>query len=93
MFFTLKLYKRVNGFTSKRILSFHHVDSLGIGPETLVLRVFKGDYQPFDQEFFIGRRDPEMTAIDDANHWEWALLENANGKTTEHFRPYTYDVT
>ena len=31
-----------------------------------------------------------MTAITDDNHWEWGLLENAQGKTTEHYRPYTY---
>lgn len=41
-------------------------------------------------EVYVGERTPEMTAINDDNHYDWGLLENRDGRTTEHLRPHSY---
>lgn len=91
--FTLKLYKRYpaqTGGVTSQIRSVDHISTMQIGEETLEIRVFKTPQSHPYESVYVGKRTPEMTAIDDDNHWEWGLLENAAGKTTEHFRPYTY---
>ncbi len=92
--FTLKLYHHTGGSTVRRainIISVNYVEVLTIGEHTIELRAFKSPYPSSDYDtFYIGERTKEMTAIDDDNHWDWGLLENAAGKTTEHFRPHTY---
>jgi hypothetical protein len=92
--FTLKLYKHYPEGPRARIcttiLAVHSVQALDIAEETMEVRAFKLATPQHYDSFYIGKREPEMTAITDDNHWEWGLLENASGKTTEHFRPYSW---
>ncbi len=38
-------------------------------------------------EFYVGgKRTDEMSAVTSDNHYDWGVLENAQGKTTEMFR-------
>lgn len=92
---TLKLYRRDSAgklFTSIR--EVHHVDSLVIGDHTLELKAYtvaqRGNVYADNDQIYVGERTPDMTAIEDWNHWDWGLLENAAGRTTEHYRPHTY---
>lgn len=97
--FTLKLYRYRpesgdGNYITTRIVAVDHVEAMEITKELIQLRAFHGrppsglDYATF----YIGRRGADMSAIDDDNHWEWGLLENAAGKTTQHFRPYNYST-
>lgn len=95
--FTLKLYRRRQFAGSALVTSIrevHHVDTIVVGDKTLELQAYtvaqRGNVYADNEVFFIGLRTPEMTAIDDFNHWDWGLLENMHGRTTEHFRPHTY---
>lgn len=93
--FTLKLYRRDSiGRLFTRALEVHHVDSLVIGDNTLELKAYtgpqRGNVWAENEQIYVGERTPEMTAIDDFNHWGWGLLENSHGRTTEHYRPHTF---
>lgn len=93
--FTLKLYKHTpDRRVVTRILQVDRVDTIQLGEKTLELRAHRDPQHDYGyKEFYVGERKPEWNAINDGNHWEWGLLENAAGKTTQHFRPYTYDAT
>lgn len=95
--FTLKLYRRVRPNTigllnahRTKILAYHHIDSFPAAEHTIELRAFHGPEPSTYDGFYIGERTAEMTAVNDDNHWDWGLLENAAGRTTEHFRPHSY---
>lgn len=95
--FTLKLFTHARDDSRRiitRFLEVERIDAVQIGRHTLEIRAYKvADHDYPYKGFYVGKREPEMTAITDDNHWEWGLLENAAGKTTQHFRPYTYDTT
>ncbi len=92
--FTLKLYRHIPGTLNiiKKIYSVDHVESIQIAENTIELRTFAKPDSPLYEfaAFYVGERKDDMTAVNSENHWEWGLLENATGKTTEHFRPHTY---
>lgn len=85
-------------------MSFEHRD-VEIGAEVmhrgLELWAFEGPGPSPYQSFLIGDRTKhEYTEVDANQHgivlrpandwWGWGLLENENGRTTEHFRPASY---
>lgn len=84
-----------------KIVTCHHVLIMEIGQhasdggphgktKTVEIWAFSG-LEPSNYEtFYVGERTTSMTALDDDNHWDWGLLENAQGRTTEHFRPHSY---
>lgn len=89
--FTLKLFRRrADGSLFTTIFSVHHVDTIVIAPHTLEIRAFESAVTGYYENYYVGERTAEMTALNDENHFGWGLLENGAGKTTEHFRPYTY---
>lgn len=94
--FTLKLYKRdgPNIRTMIRSVTHIHIAEIGNAPNpshTLNLRAFPAEgFMTGYDDLYIGERTPEMTAITNDNHWEWGLLENCKGNTSQHLRPYTY---
>jgi hypothetical protein len=87
--FTLKLFKRVNGQTITRTLAVHHVQTMeiGVNRRTMEIWAFKDEEPSPYVVYYVGEREPEMNALTWANHWGWALLENGQGNTTEHYRP------
>lgn len=91
--FTLKLYRRVNGNLITRIVACASISVKQIAKNTDELWAFHDDKNAEGGSYhvyYIGERKPEMTAIDDYNHFEWALLENWEGNTTQHIRPHNY---
>jgi hypothetical protein len=97
--FTLKLYKRNDDHPqavrfdkriATRVLSVNNVESIQLTDTLIELRAFKAPQPAEYDTFYIGERTVEMTAINNDNHWGWGLLENAAGKTTEHYRPHNY---
>lgn len=94
---TLKLYRRGlsqahdGGFLRTMIREYHHIERLQIGDNTDEVRAYKSDPGVCDYDsWYVGKREPGMTAISNETHWEWGLIENCLGKTTEHIRPHTY---
>ncbi len=99
--FTLKFYKRypvseghpspafaLHGPWSTEIKETNRVQVTKIAENTVEVRAI--DASGHYESFYVGERMPEMDAITDDNHFDWGLLENRDGKTTEHFRPYGY---
>jgi hypothetical protein len=86
--FTLKLYRRPGDHLTTQIQAAHHVVTREIAPHTLELRAFDGPEPSTYDTVYLGERLPDMTAITDDNHFGWGLLENWEGNTTQHFRPY-----
>lgn len=87
--FTLKLFKRRNGQEVSRVVSVHHVQVMEIGPARRMLEIWAFHDQepsPYDV-YYVGERESDMDAVNFDNHWGWALLENSDGNTTEHYRP------
>jgi len=88
--FTLKLFKRNNGQLITKTIAVHHVQTMEIGAnqKTIEIWAFKdaNDYE----NYFVGEREEEMTALNDNNHWGWGLLENWEGNTSQHYRPASY---
>lgn len=92
--FTLKLYRSENGQRVTHIQECHNVQVMQIGASESMLELWalKGA-RPADYDtFYIGDPDPGMDALTQQNHYQWGLLENAAGKTTEHFRPAGYGL-
>jgi hypothetical protein len=94
--FTLKLYRRgltqahPGGFLRTMIREYHHIERLQIGENTDEIRAYKSEAGYDYDQWYVGKRESGMTAISDDTHWEWGLVENQSGKTTEHIRPHTY---
>lgn len=100
--FTLKLYRHKgpdNSQNMHKVMSVDHVTVMEIGDKknALELWAFKpnGDYHTY----FIGVPEEGMAAFgrDDlhldmnpGSWWGWGLLENENGRTSEHYRPGSY---
>lgn len=90
--FTLKLYRSRNGQLVTKFLTVDHVTSMTIGENKRTLEIWAhmtpqgGDCQPI----FVGAHEPQMDGVPAEEFWGWGLLENAQGKTTEHFRPSSY---
>jgi len=101
--FTLKLFRRAlgevamgNEITTK-IVEVHHIDTVEIEDHMIQISAFDALRDPLYQTYFVGepKSRAESTAIDfhgteDCSHWGWAVLENAAGNTTQHFRPASY---
>lgn len=92
--FTLKLYKRNGTQIVQKILSVDHVQVMSIGQNGRMLELWAFERKEPSEYygFYIGEREEGMDAIGEDNHWGWGLLENAAGKTTEHFRPASYGI-
>ena len=90
--FTLKLFRRRNGQLVSKVFAVHHVNTMEIGENhrTLEIRAHQTEQDGYYQTYFVGERDENMTALTDENHWGWGLLENSEGKTSEHYRPASY---
>lgn len=92
--FTLKMFKRVGSdrLIYTKTVTIDHVETSEIGKETIELRAFytRQDRGMNYDQFYIGHRETDMSALNDDNHWEWGLLENWEGNTSTHYRPYTY---
>lgn len=90
--FTLKLYRRKNGQLITKVMSVHHVTALEVGKtnKTIELQAHNSEHGGDYVNYFVGDREPEMTALNDENHFGWGLLENMAGNTTEHYRPASY---
>ena len=96
--FTLKLYyRREDGNLVTKISTYHHVEARAFGAENakaIELWAFHGPEPSHYDSFLIGdmkaqpnREDPNFIS---EGWFGWGLLENAAGKTTEHFRPASY---
>jgi len=90
--FTLKLYRVPNGQLVTRVQAVHHVQTMEIGKSGRIIEVwaFHGPEPSTYDAYFIGEKEDGMDALNDDNHFHWALLENSDGNTTEHFRPAGY---
>ena len=97
--FTLKLFRRQTNndprtlgpapvFTG--IFEAPRVEIAKIAEHTVEVRVLEDDGRWRRDSFYVGERTAEFNAIDDDNHYDWGLVENASGKTTEHIRPHSY---
>ena len=90
--FTLKLFRRTNGQLITKVLAVDHVQTMEIGRDkkTLEIWAFKTPSGDGYEAYFVGEREKNMTALNEANHFGWGLLENWEGNTTQHFRPASY---
>lgn len=103
--FTLKLYRRLPHLEGRqekvtRVVQAHHVQVQEIGKTGCALELWAFDGpEPSDYtSYYIGEPEPGMDAfgkpthLDHGDHswWGWGLLENSQGKTTEHYRPASY---
>ena len=93
--FTLKLYRRHPehhelGGTPwiTEVIEAPRVSVMKIGESTCCVRVLEDDGRWRRDDIYVGKREPDMDAITDDNHYDWALVENQQGRTTEHIRPY-----
>jgi hypothetical protein len=95
--FTLKLFKRIGGLGGElvtRVVAVDHVQTKQIGDKGLSIWAFRGpDPSPYDT-YFLGEFGPDADAVDNIDHWgnhfQWGLLENWEGNTSEHYRPASY---
>lgn len=100
--FTLKLYRRhaQSGTKMHKIVSANRVVVMEIGREghALELWVFADQSNSYET-YYVGKPEEGMDAygredlhlgIDPGSWWGWGLLENHEGKTTEHYRPHSY---
>jgi len=104
--FTLKLYRRSNPASiqkTHKVISCHRVmvHEIGKTGHALELKAIMSEHnKDYDcQTYYIGEPEPGMEAhgrddlhIESGDHswWGWGLLENAQGNTTEHYRPASY---
>lgn len=94
--FTLKLFTRTpanggaHGPLRTKIITVHHVETIQIGKNTDEIRAYHSERGGDYMNYYVGKRENDMTALNDDNHWEWGLLENSEGKMSHHFRPHTY---
>jgi hypothetical protein len=100
--FTLKLYRRHAGSRTKmhKVISVHRVVVMEIGKEghALELWAFTGSNNDYEA-YYVGKPEEGMDAygkedlhlgVEPNSWWGWGLLENSDGKTTEHYRPASY---
>lgn len=83
-----------------KVLSVHHTLVMEIGAQgrALELWTFPTEASMPYETYYIGEPEPQMEAWNQPTHldyesgswWGWGLLENAEGKTTQHFRPANY---
>lgn len=105
MTFTLKLFKGQNGQLVTDISSVDRVQTMDIGTTGRMIELWafkRAPRPPFHPEqppevggydvYYIGDREPQMDAVNETNHWQWGLLENEAGRTTQHFRPASYGI-
>lgn len=101
--FTLKLYKRTSPeMVITKVLSCHHIETLSFQHmdediahhRGLEIRAFEGPEPSHYLSFLIGDETKHVLYAGpkppSPDWWGWGLLENAAGKTTEHFRPAGY---
>lgn len=103
--FTLKLYRRTAPDTViTKVLSVHHVQTMTFehgdnkaleiwafdGPEPSTYLSFLVGDEARHRADFGANPEPNMTLRPEHDWFGWGLLENAAGKTTEHFRPAGY---
>lgn len=98
--FTVKLFyrKETDGALVTHVESCDHVEAREFGKgdaKAVELWVFKapgggGDYHSYligDNKAQPDRESPNFIS---EGWWQWGLLENSTGKTTEHYRPASY---
>lgn len=94
--FTLKLYRRTpfeggaHGPLRTLIFSVHHIETIAIGKNTDEIRAYHSERGGDYTNYYVGKREKDATALNSDNTWEWGLLENAEGKLSQHIRPHTY---
>jgi hypothetical protein len=97
--FTLKLFYRREGHGAlvTHIESCHHVEAREFGEgnaKAIELWVFDGPAPSTYHSFLIGdikaQPDREAPNFISEGWFGWGLLENGEGKTTQHFRPASY---
>lgn len=103
--FTLKLYRRMGAASIKKmhkVILAHRVIVAEIGETGHALEVWaftdeKGNYETY----YVGEPEVGMDAYgrDDlhldyapGSWWGWGLLENSEGRTSEHYRPASYGI-
>lgn len=101
--FTLKLYRRKGPNSSHKthkVITVHEVvvHEIGTKGQALELHAIYGEPSNYDI-YYVGQPEEGMDAFgrDDlhmdmspGSWWGWGLLENADGKTSEHYRPASY---
>lgn len=84
-----------------KVLAAHRVVVMDIGEKGRALELWAFDQAGNYESYYIGEPEEGMIAfgsdslhlgIEPGTWWGWALLENAAGKTTEHFRPASYGI-
>lgn len=90
--FALKLFRSRNGQLVTRVVAVDHLQTMTIGKSGRMIEIwaFQASEPSAYDVYYIGEADPDMNAPNDTNHWGWALLENWEGNTSEHFRPAGY---
>lgn len=93
--FTLKLFRRTNGLGSQLVTSITQVDhvqvmEIGTSGRMIELWAFAFEGPSTYESYFIGEKEDGMDSVNEYNNWGWGLLENANGVTSQHFRPASY---
>lgn len=73
-----------------------HVHQIGVKGRALEIHLFGPTHDKYGDTYYIGEPEEGMDAfgkedlhlhMEPYSWWGWGLLENASGKTTEHFRP------
>lgn len=99
--FTLKLYRASPfGGLVTRVVAVHHVQTQELGEErhTLAITAFHHAEPSAYDSYTVGERLPDTVRPNvtiggyDDDHWEWGLLENWEGNTSQHFRPHSYGL-
>lgn len=98
--FTLKLYRRSpSGQKSHKVIEVERVVVMDIGEKGQALELWAFTSGRDYETYFMGEPEPGMTAYDQNDlhlligpdsWWGWGLLENAQGNTSEHYRPASY---
>lgn len=100
--FVLKLFRRRNGQLVCRTLEVTEIISMDCGNHEKLLEIEAYRGKAEHDTFFIGKDPypedesrPPTDIIDrygswNMSLWGWGLLENSDGKTTEHYRPHSY---
>lgn len=101
--FTLKLFRRKGPETHQKmhkIITVDRVVVLEIGKKNQALELWAfPDTSNAYEAYYIGEPEEGMDAygkldlhlgLEPYSWWGWGLLENAAGKTSEHYRPASY---
>jgi hypothetical protein len=102
--FTLKLYRRKGPDTTRKTHKVIAVDrvvvhEIGETGHALELTAYLTNNDHDWETYYVGDPEPGMDAhgrndlhLDSGSHswWGWGLLENAQGNTSEHYRPASY---